>query len=377
MGAGRLTAAAPLAHHVSDVRPLIPPFAAAVCTRNLLTPALLAVWTIAGCGGPPVGSERSLHLFEGSTMGTYYRVQVVASELSADRRRVLGAAIEEELEAVDGRMSTYLPDSELSRFNQHRETTPFVLSPETFEVLGAALEISERTGGAFDVTVAPLVEAWGFGPGADSPPLLAAATIREYLERVGYTLLELDATARTVRKTRGDVACDLSGIAKGYAVDRVAERLAALGEPDVWVEVGGEVRAAGSSARGVPWRLGIERPQLLPGALQRIVPLTDLAVATSGDYRNYREIGGERFSHIIDPRTGWPIRHRLASVSVLHPRCMIADALATALMVLGSEAGYRLALEEDLAVFFLVRDGEGFAERGTPAFWQAVGVAAE
>ncbi len=136
------------------------------------------------------------------------------------------------------------------------------------------------------------------------------------------------------------------------------------------VEVGGEVRAGGKSPRGDRWRLGIERPGLRLGAVQRIVPLADLAVATSGDYRNYREVDGERFSHIIDPRSGWPIRHRLASVSVFHESCMIADALATALLVLGEEEGYQLALAENLPVFFLVRDGEGFVERGTPAFWE-------
>ncbi len=306
-------------------------------------------------------------------MGTYFRVQVVEDGLSDERRQALEAAIEEELAGVNDRMSTYLPDSELSRFNRHRETTPFAVSAATFEVFAAALATSERTGGAFDVTVGPLVDAWGFGPGDEEPPEPDPAAVRRILERIGYRRLELDPEARTVRKARADLACDLSGIAKGYAVDRVVERLAALGAGDVWVEVGGEVRAAGTNARGRAWRLGIERPQLLPGSLQRIVPLADLAVATSGDYRNYREIDGERFSHLIDPRTGWPIRHRLASVSVFHPRCMVADGLATALMVMGAEEGYELAGKENLPVLFLVRDGDGFVERGTPAFWELAG----
>ncbi len=341
--------------------------------RHILPLAGLLAWT-AGCAAPPASDERPVHLFEGSTMGTYFRVKVVAAGLADERRQVLAAAIEEELQGVNERMSTYLPDSELSRFNRHRATTPFELSRSTFEVFEAAQAASRRTGGAFDVTVGPLVDAWGFGPGAGEPPEPDPATIRRTLERIGFDHLELGTAARTVRKTRGDLTCDLSGIAKGYAVDRVAERLAELGAADVWVEVGGEVRAAGTNARGQAWRLGIERPQLLPGALQRIVPLADLAVATSGDYRNYREIGGERFSHLIDPRSGWPIRHRLASVSVFHPQCMVADALATALMVMGAEEGYELALAEDLPVFFLVRDGEGFVERGTPAFWELAAV---
>ena len=160
----------------------------------------------------------------------------------------------------------------------------------------------------------------------------------------------------------------MGGVGKGYAVDRVVEALAAEGLGDVWVEVGGEVRAAGRNAEGVSWRLGIERPDSEPGVLQRIVPLADAAVATSGDYRNYRERDGERYSHIIDPRSGRPIRHRLASVTVVAPRCMTADALSTALMVLGLDGGWELALREDLAVLFLLRDGDGFTERMTPAF---------
>lgn len=341
---------------------------------SLLTPAY-------GCGSP-AAVERPLALFEGSTMGTYYRVQVPDEDraaasgdgLSQERRKALQAAIETELDNVNARMSTWWEDSELSRFNRHRDDSPFALSSATFEVLQAALEVSERTGGAFDVTVGPLVDAWGFGA-EDTPPPTAEA-IAELRARVGYEKLTLDASARTAAKSRPDLRCDLSGIAKGYAVDRVAEKLTSLGVSAAWVEVGGEVRAVGSRAPGKPWRLGIERPQLAPGAIQRIVPMTGMAVATSGDYRNYREIGGERFSHLIDPRTGWPIRHRLASVSVFHPRCMIADALATALMVLGEDEGYELAEREGLPVFFLVRSadaGGGFVERGTPAFWELAG----
>ena len=231
----------------------------------------------------------------------------------------------------------------------------------------AAQEISERTGGAYDVTVGPLVNAWGFGA-EESRPDLGGEEIAALLERVGFEQLELDAEERTLRRRRADLYVDLSSIAKGYAVDLVAEALAAEGLGDVWVEVGGEVRAAGRNAEGRAWRLGIERPRLEPGALQRILPLADAAVATSGDYRNYRERDGVRFSHIIDPRSGWPIRHRLASVSVVHERCTVADGLATALLVLGPDEGWEMALADDLAVLFLVRDGDDFAERMTPRF---------
>lgn len=340
-------------------------------TKGLI--GLLAV-LLAACSGADPEVELPLYVFEGPIMGTYYRVKVAGVELSRERQELLHGAVREKLEEVDGRMSTYLPDSELSRFNRHAETTAFAISKETLEVLAAALEVSAATGGSFDVTVGPLVEVWGFRPATEAPPSVDPAAVRKALGGIGFDKLEIDPEALTARKSRGDLHCDLSGIAKGYAVDRVAERLERLEITSYWVEVGGEVRAAGRNSRGTPWRLGIERPRLAPGSVQRIVPLSNLAVATSGDYRNYREIDGQRFSHIIDPRTGWPIRHRLASVSVFHPRCMIADALATALMVMGAEEGYELAIERGLPVFFLVREGDGFSELATPAFWRLAGV---
>jgi thiamine biosynthesis lipoprotein len=301
-------------------------------------------------------------------MGTYYRIQVAGEEMSEDRRRTLHEAAVAEMDAVDASMSTYLEDSEVSRFNRHPDPTPFAVSAETFEVLRTALEISARTGGAFDVTVEPLVETWGFGPGAEPPRQLEDEEIEALLGRIGYDKLTLDEAASTVAKSLGGIHCDLSGIAKGHAVDRVAERLASLGVADFWVEIGGEVRAAGSNAGGTAWRLGIERPLFLPGTVQRIVPLDDMAVATSGDYRNYREVDGDRYSHLIDPRSGRPIGHHLASVSVFHRRCAIADAWATALMVMGEEEGFEAAAEEGLAALFLVREGDEVVELATPEF---------
>lgn len=336
---------------------------------------MLAVLSAAACrpgGGGPVAET---YTFRGATMGTYYAVKVAAIRLSEERRAEVRAMIEGELEDVNVKMSTWVEDSELSRFNRHTETTPFTVSAATFEVVAAALEVARLTGGAYDVTVGPLVNAWGFGAeGVIHEP--AAEEIRRLVDSIGYSKLELDPGASTLRKLRGDLYCDLSSIAKGYAVDRVAEALMTAGFGDVWVEVGGEVRAAGRNAGGRVWRLGIERPNLEPGALQRIVPLDGAAVATSGDYRNYRERDGARISHIIDPRSGWPVRHRLASVSVVHPRCMIADALSTALMVLGPEEGAELARREDLAVLFLVRDRNDFREIMTPAFEALISPAA-
>ncbi len=322
---------------------------------------------LAACAPGTAEPGLESYAFRGATMGTYYAVKVAAAGLSEARLAEVRAIIEGELEDVNSKMSTWVEESELSLFNRHAETTLFEVSSSTFEVVSAALEVAEITGGAYDVTVGPLVNAWGFGAKGDLPGP-SDEEIRRLVDSVGYAKLELDADASALRKQRGDLYCDLSSIAKGYAVDRVAEALLAAGFDDVWVEVGGEVRAAGRNAEGRVWRLGIERPNLKPGALQRIVPLDGAAVATSGDYRNYRELNGARISHIIDPRTGWPVHHRLASVSVVHPRCMIADALATALMVLGPDEGRELARRENLAVLFLVREGEDYREIMTPAF---------
>ena len=310
-------------------------------------------------------------------MGTSYQVKVVRGELPQARRGELQEAIDAELDRVDRAMSTYREDSELSRFNRYAGTEPFELSEGTWEVFRAALEVSRLSGGALDVTVGPLVNAWGFGPGRDMEPRAAPISDDEIAmlrERIGYEKLELLDDPEAVRKTRGDLYCDLSAVAKGYAVDRVAEALAGLGERDFMVEVGGEVRAHGANERGGPWRIGIERPQLTRGAVQRVVPLANAALATSGDYRNYREIGGERFSHVMDPRTGRPIRHRLVSVSVAHPSCMIADAWATALLVLGEDEGPETAARLDLAALFLVRDGDGHQEVASPAFEEFAGL---
>ena len=338
--------------------------------------ALLA----AACSTPDPGPQRLLYTFRGSTMGTYYVVKMVRGEeqaLSAEDQEEVQLLIDEELERVNGRMSTYRDDSQLSRFNHFRRTDPFQFDRQTFEVLAKAQEVSRLSEGAFDVTVGPLVNALGFGPDLGMPPPdPSPEMLAELRQRVGFEKLSLDADNLTVAKHHVDVYCDLSGIAKGYAVDRIAEVLAEKGFGDSMVEIGGEVRAAGINVRGEVWRLGIERPDSFRGDVQRFVSLADASLATSGDYRQYREVNGERLSHIVDPRTGRPISHRLASVSVSRPSCMVADALATALMVLGPEEGYELAVRDDVAALFLVREGDGFVERATPAFESAFSSAA-
>jgi thiamine biosynthesis lipoprotein len=305
--------------------------------------------------------------FEGRAMGTVFSVKVVppadADLTEAEVASAVGAAITD----VDHRMSTYRGDSELSRFNRHG-AEPFAASPELVEVMAEAQRVSALSGGAFDITVGPLVDVWGFGPTPVAAPP-GEDEISRLLAATGFGRLEVDTATGSLRKADAALRCDLSAIAKGYAVDRAAEALAGLGATGYMVEIGGEVRAAGRTGDGAVWRIGIERPQLERGGVWGVVELTDTALATSGDYRNYYERDGVRISHTIDPRTGRPITHALASVTVVHPSCMTADALATALNVLGPEAGPDLAAREGIAALFLVREpGGAFVERASPAW---------
>lgn len=304
-------------------------------------------------------------------MGTTYSVRVVLpGDLPDVEREHIDAELadlpQRVLDGVNAKMSTYQDTSELSRFNQHEETTPFPLSRETLKVMAIAQAVSEQTQGAFDITVGPLVNAWGFGPEDGGVP--SDAALAELLKRVGFRHLAVDAEAGTATKAIPGLYCDLSAVAKGYGVDAVAEALEALGVTRYMVEVGGEVRTAGLNARGQAWRIGIYKPDPETLGLQRVVGLSGQAMATSGDYRNFIDHNGERLSHTIDPRTGRPTTHGVASVSVVHESCAWADAYATALMVMPPEAGCQFALDKGLAAYFIIHDGEGFVEKMTPGF---------
>ncbi len=313
--------------------------------------------------GPPV------HVFDGATMGTTYAVRVVTVDAwpQTERDRV-GAEIQAVLDDVESKMSHYEPSSELSRFNRQRTTRPFAVSADTFEVFRQARRLSELTAGALDVTVGPLVNAWGFGPVEPDRLPPDAELLSRLREHVGHAGIELDPAASTLRKTDPAIEGDLSAVAKGYGVDRVADALREAGLTRYLVEVGGEIVAAGTNHLDRPWRIGVESP-VAGGGIQRVVALRDRAMATSGDYRNTREVDGRWVSHTIDPRTGRPVEHRLASVSVVADRCVVADGLATALEVLGPDDGYALAVERGWAALFLSRGEDGaIGERATPAF---------
>lgn len=313
----------------------------------------------------PQEETAPVQVIHGMTMGTTYSVKLVGGA-GASTEAEVEAAVSAELEAVNAEMSTYRPESALSKFNAHVATTPYLVPIALGEVVEVARQISEQSGGAFDVTVGPLVDAWGFGPsGVGEPP--SDATLEALAAHVGYEKLAVGKSALT--KADPALRVDLSAIAKGHGVDRVADRLDALGATRYMVEIGGEIRVLGQSPANRPWRVGIEVPQVDSRRVGDVLEVSSGAVATSGDYRNYREVEGKRISHTIDPRTRRPIDHTLASVTVVHATCAWADGWATALNVLGPVEGPALAKKAGLDVLFIVRAADGsFSELETGEF---------
>ena len=313
------------------------------------------------------GAPITVVTLNGPTMGTTYQVKLASGLLAPEAKEALQKAVQSELNKVDQAMSTYLKTSELSQFNQNKSIEPVRLSDETFEVLLLAQSISKLSGGAFDVTVGPLVNAWGFGP--TQAHQIDDATLKALRDRIGFEKLTLDATNKTATKTRADIYVDLSAIAKGYAVDKISERLLELGQAHHMVEVGGEIRVHGLNGDKQPWRLGIERPADGARMVHEVLPLSNHSMATSGDYRNFIEKNGKRYSHTIDPRLGRPVNHGLASVTVITATCARADALATALNVLGPQLGFDLAQREKIAALFIIREPNGeFSNKASDEF---------
>lgn len=306
----------------------------------------------------------------GKTMGTSYSVTLADPLPAGITREQLQASVDALLESINAAMSTYQPTSELSRFNQSTSLQAQPMSDSLFYVLSLSQNVSEQSEGAFDITVGPLVNLWGFGPDPSKSEPPPASKLDAVRERVGYRNLVLakKSDRYTATKLREDLYVDLSAIAKGYAVDQVAALLLQSQLENYLVEVGGELKASGVSHRGDVWRIGVEKP--VPGerTLHQVVELSNVAVATSGDYRNYFEKEGVRFSHTIDSRTGKPITHKLASVTVIHPEAAYADAYATALMVLGPERGLAFAKQWQLPAYFLVKADDSFKVEMTAHF---------
>lgn len=299
-------------------------------------------------------------------MGTSYNVKMVFdAPKSSNELLVYKQAIDKALDLVDRLMSTYRNDSEVSAINDAAIGSAIALSAQTYDVLFAAQEISRLTNGFFDITVGPLVDLWGFGSSYKPEEVPSSFDIISAKNRVDWNAVQLQ-TNKVVKKN--DVRIDLSAIAKGYAVDQVAQSLRQLNVVNYLVEVGGEISVLGRNKQKNPWLLGIELPATDGRKAYTTVSLESESLATSGDYRNFYEQDGVRYSHAIDPGTGYPVTHRLASVSVITDSCMESDALATALIVMGEDVGYQFALKENINAYFIYRENNQFKTIYTPGF---------
>jgi thiamine biosynthesis lipoprotein len=330
-------------------------------------PALLVSFLFF-CGmllGCSQSDERDAVLLQGQTMGTSYHVTLVMGDRQkAFDQAELQAAIDAELVVINQHMSTYIPDSEIMQLSGAAVDEWHYVSEPLRQVLEISQTISRKSNGAFDITVGPLVNLWGFGPETKHQKP-SDEDIARARTMVGFEHVEL--TGHQVRKT-ADVQLDLSAVAKGYGVDWIADFLSARGFQNYMVEIGGELRLSGVNTRGQSWRIAIEQPDDWQGSVHKAITLTDVGMATSGDYRNYFEQDGKRFSHTINPSTGYPIEHNLASVTVIAKTSAEADAWATALNVLGAEKGMEIANRENLAVYMIVKDGDHFTDLYSAAF---------
>ena len=339
-------------------------------TLRCLRPALLlAFCCLAGC----VAEERPVQM-GGAIFGTTWSLTYLGSPDEVSPARVesqIGAAFA----LVNESMNHYDPSSLISEFNALPAQTPIEADWDFTYVLSAALELTAATRGAYDVSVTALSDLWGFGPGGPKQ-FPDAGDIEMTRARVGVAQLDWDSTTRTLSKRAPGLKLDFSSLAKGYAVDLGADALEDLGIPHFMLEVGGEVRVRGASPRGDAWRIAVERPDAgARGGIQAALAVSDTGIATSGDYRNFFERDGQRFSHLIDPRNGYPIRHDVVSVTVVHDSAMMADAWATALAVIGSAEAMVLAEERGLAVYLLKRSGDALEVFSSTAMaqWLAVG----
>lgn len=311
-----------------------------------------------------IDSNKVLWVFNGATMGTTYSVKVSVDSDVPQKEKQLAEEIQTALIEFNQSMSTYIEDSELSLINKASKDEWLPLSDSLATVLDMSAAIFIQSNGAFDVTVGPLVNLWGFGPESITH-VPSDPDIEKVKRRIGMRLIQRKGQSL---KKLGDVYIDLSAVAKGYATDVIAELLESHNIYDYMVEIGGELKIRGNSTKGKTWTIGIEKPSLgHTGALQKLTG-DNIAIATSGDYRNYYERGGVRISHTIDPVTGKPINHKLVSVTVVTESGGYADAYATALNVLGPEKGLDLAEQQKLAAFFIIRDGESFRFEQTKLF---------
>ncbi|MDH1261539.1 FAD:protein FMN transferase [Pseudomonas sp. GD03944] len=297
-------------------------------------------------------------------MGSTYSVKYVRTDAVAPAA-VLKAETEAILAELDAQVSTYRPDSLIERFNEAPAGTCQPMPQGVLDLVSAGDRLHRESEGAFDLTLEPLLNLWGFGPKAKGEAVPSADQLAETLQRIGQHHLRIDGQ-RLCKDA--DVEVDFNSIAAGYAVDRIIDRLGELGVRSYLVEATGELKAAGLKPDGSHWRIGLEAPRADQRVAQRIVKLDGYGISTSGDYRNYFEENGHRYSHTLNPLTGLPVDHRLAAVTVADPSTLRADGLSTLLMVLGPDAGMAFAERNAIAAFFVTREGDGFVTRTTAEF---------
>ncbi|MFA5679297.1 MAG: FAD:protein FMN transferase [Pseudomonas sp.] len=326
-------------------------------TRPISVAALAAA--LMGC----FNSADSVSEIYGTTMGSTYSIKWVGDDNSPSAEQVK-MQVDEMLEAFESIASTWRPTSELSRFNAAPAGSCMDMSQPILELVLLAEQLHEQSGGSFDLTLGPLMRLWGFhgDAGLQVPSEQAVA---ETLQRVGHAHFQI--RGQQLCKDR-QLELDVSGIAAGYMIDRVAERLIALGIQSYMVELTGELKADGVKPDGSPWRIAVEEPRDESRVAQLVLPVRGFGVSTSGDYRNYFEQQGQRYSHTLDPVSGRPVLQSLAAVTVLHPSAAWADGLSTVLLVKGSQRGWDYALAHDLPAMFVIREGTGFVSRSTPRF---------
>jgi thiamine biosynthesis lipoprotein len=299
-------------------------------------------------------------------MGTTYSITLINDENKIDKKQ-LEVEIEKVLKKVNMEMSTFIDKSEISKFNSSNSINWFPVSKDFAKVVKNSLDISEQSNGAFDVTVGPLIELWGFGR-KTSETIPSDKAIDLTSTYIGYEKLHTQKNPPALKKDMAKLQINLSAIAKGYGVDRVAEFLVSKGIVNYLVEIGGEIRAGGNKY-GKKWRIGIVIPDTI-SKYDKIINISNISFATSGDYFNYFEKNGKRYSHTIDPKTKRPITHKLASVTVGYKTCMMADGYATTINVMGQKKGYEFALKKHLPVYMIIRGKSRFIIKMTPSFKQ-------
>lgn len=338
---------------------------------TFLRMALLSVVILlTGCdnASAPATPKAAVTVLEGKTMGTFWRVSVVGVDKS--RAEELRTKVQTQLDGDDRLLSTWKNDSALMRFNHSRSTTPWPVNEAMADIVTESLRIGRKTQGAMDITVGPLVNLWGFGPDKQPVSTPTQAQIDAAKARTGLDKLTVinRADRQYLQKSIPDLYVDLSTVGEGYAADHLARLMTEEGISRYLVSVGGALVSRGMNADGQPWRVAIQKPTDRENAVQAIVNINGHGISTSGSYRNYYELDGKRISHVIDPQTGRPITHKLVSVTVIAPTALEADAWDTGLMVLGTEKAQQVVREQGLAVYMIMKEGDGFTTWMSPQF---------